>query len=153
MLAKGGQIDEIVKGTYDLIGFDPRGVNLTRPAMECFPVRAEACRIMSFPENAYLQTGFDAQVYHSVTEYRDWFDLPVNASTTDIGADLHRQIAAATAAFQSAASQCAELTGDELAYMGTEAVVRDLEYMAKLFDDGPVNFWGLRSAFPVFSFA
>lgn len=86
-------------------------------------------------------------------------DLPVNFSSvpahssssitssnpTVVVHHLEAQVRAAEASFDAVYAQCAERSGDFLDFVGTQAVVHDIDHMSKLID-GPharVNFWGL----------
>jgi hypothetical protein len=98
---------------------------------------------------------FNIQVNHFV------FDLPSNTSRPSVTDDLKWQVSKARAASTSLARRCLTKTGHALEFMGTtplllgwvlyvcaesscvgtEAVVKDLDYMSKIIEgkDKPIN--------------
>ncbi|EPQ60477.1 alpha/beta-hydrolase [Gloeophyllum trabeum ATCC 11539] len=124
VFTKGILYSKILNGQYDIIGFDPRGINQTRPYLSCF------------------QSQFDQEVFGSMTEGFD-LNLPIYI-TAEVVADLEKQIEFMTAAASSLAAKCFERVGEYMAYSGTEAVVRDIDAMSKLIEgeDARINFWG-----------
>ncbi|EIN04768.1 hypothetical protein PUNSTDRAFT_55444 [Punctularia strigosozonata HHB-11173 SS5] len=122
---RGPYFNKILKGQYDIIGFDPRGINQTRPYLSCF------------------ETKLDADVYSAV--YDRNLNLPINQTLlADANEDLSKQVARFSAATASLAQRCAERTGEYIPYLGTEAVVRDIDYLSRIIEgeEKRVNFWG-----------
>lgn len=64
------------------------------------------------------------------------FDLPPSPSSPEGYDAIVRQWAAWRALYAAQYQICGETLGEELKYMGTSTVVRDIDYMAKVFD-GP----------------
>jgi len=74
-------------------------------------------------------------------------NLPASASAlndTKVQDDLERQLVALNASAYSLAKECLRKTGEELAYIGTEAVVRDIDFMSRKIngDREPIGYWG-----------
>ncbi|KAF7333329.1 hypothetical protein MVEN_02348200 [Mycena venus] len=122
------ELANLIGDDWDLLGFDPRGINKTEPQVQCFD---SASDFNFFVANTVLQQGF------TVTSSS-------NLSDPAIEAQLVEQSREFLALKKSQAELCAKNMGDELRYMGTATVVRDMDFMAKLFDgeDGKINYWG-----------
>ncbi|KAJ6632281.1 hypothetical protein B0H10DRAFT_1937936 [Mycena sp. CBHHK59/15] len=84
-----------------------------------------------FTTNTVLQQGFTVV-------------SSANLSNPALEAQLVEQSRQFLALKKSQAELCAKNMGDELRYMGTATVVRDIDFMTKLFDgeDAKINFWG-----------
>ncbi|KAJ7250723.1 hypothetical protein C8J57DRAFT_1667415 [Mycena rebaudengoi] len=115
---------DIIGHDWDLLGFDPRAHHRLR----CFD---SAMDFSFFTANTVLEQGF------TVTSSS-------NLSNPAIEAQLVEQSRQFLALKKSQAELCAKNMGDELRYMGTATVVRDMDFMAKLFDgeDAKINYWG-----------
>ncbi|KZW03385.1 hypothetical protein EXIGLDRAFT_744177 [Exidia glandulosa HHB12029] len=113
-------------GQYSIIGFDPRGIARSRPVVDCF------------------DTKFDYQAFTMGTVIERSFDLPPDPSSPEGYDSLVRQWASWRSLSAAQYHLCGEKHGDELKYMGTSTNVRDIDYMAKIFDgqDAPIHFWG-----------
>lgn len=89
-------------GKYDVLGWDPRGVNISLPAISCFPHDADrdrwALRLFQYRETS---------------------------------ASPRAQLEFADALYQSIMHACWELHGDLGRFMGTSIVARDLEEIRK----------------------
>jgi pimeloyl-ACP methyl ester carboxylesterase len=133
-----------LQGHYDIIGFDPRGVNGSRPSVSCFDSVEDELAFFVQHETFYL-------------------NLPSNLTLLDderVEWDLRRQVVDFKVAVDSLAGKCQRKIGDALRFMGacgflfqmsqnlydvgTEAVVRDIDFLAKQLDgeNAPINFWG-----------
>lgn len=64
------------------------------------------------------------------------FELPPDPESPEGYAHIVQQWAAWRALYAAQYQLCGEKYGEELKHMGTSTVVRDIDYMAKLFD-GP----------------
>ncbi|KLO10605.1 alpha/beta-hydrolase [Schizopora paradoxa] len=111
---------------YDLIGFDPRGIGRTVPKTQCFP---DAMYRQIFQANTVIEQGFTVTSNYSDPIMRDKL------------IEQHRQF---LALYETQAKLCAENMGEELKYMGTANVVRDIDFMTTVFDgkNANINFWG-----------
>lgn len=89
-----------------------------RPQVQCFN---SASDVNFFVANTVLQQGFTVA-------------SSSNLSDPAIEAQLVEQSREFLALKKSQAELCAKNMGDELRYMGTATVVRDMDFMAKLFD-------------------
>ncbi|TFK45299.1 hypothetical protein OE88DRAFT_1640078 [Heliocybe sulcata] len=120
----GPHMSEVLKGRYDIVGFDPRGINLTRPYTSCF------------------ESKLDEDVF-AVEVKKFQLNLPVNV-TESVMVDLDAQVARAAGAMEALSSHCAERVGDYMAYFGTEFVARDIDELSKIIEgeDKRVNYWG-----------
>ncbi|KAJ7441618.1 hypothetical protein B0H11DRAFT_2095722 [Mycena galericulata] len=113
---------------WDILGFDPRGINKTSPRLQCFGSTSD---YNVFVSNTVFQQGFTVA-------------SSTNLSDPAIEAQLVQQSREFLALKKSQADLCAKNMGDELRYMGTATVVRDMDFMTKIFDgeDAKINYWG-----------
>ncbi|KAJ7280351.1 hypothetical protein C8J57DRAFT_1712315 [Mycena rebaudengoi] len=102
-------VADIIGPEWDLLGFDPRGINHTSPRVKCFN---SAKDFSFFTTNTVLEQGFT--------------NNPDSSSQ------------------RKSTPLCAKNMGDGRRYMATTTVVRDVDFMAKLFDseDAKINYWG-----------
>ncbi|KAH8921259.1 hypothetical protein BT69DRAFT_348667 [Atractiella rhizophila] len=121
---RGPALWKVLKGQYDIVGFDPRGINKTVPGIRCFDTLAEQY-VLNAAQSYYL-------------------DIPANLSLLH-PYHLDSQLGSLRAGLTSVAKKCKEVHGDYLRYLGTADVVRDIEWMATAIDgeDAKVNFWGV----------
>ncbi|KAJ7187336.1 Alpha/Beta hydrolase protein [Mycena filopes] len=119
---------DLIGHDWDILAFDPRGVNKTSPQIRCFASQAE---YDMFTASTVLERGF------SVPSTSDLDDPAVEAQ-------LVEQAREYLALQQVMAELCAKNMGDELRYVGTATVVRDLDFMARIFDgdEGKINYYG-----------
>ncbi|KAF9020091.1 alpha/beta-hydrolase [Hymenopellis radicata] len=124
----GRSLADAIGHDWDLIGFDPRGIGRTRPAAKCFSSDQEE---MLFNANTIVEQGM------TVPSIR-------NVSSESLKHDLVEQNRMFIVLKKSQAKLCAERLGDELRYMGTANVVRDMDFMSEVFDGqgAKINFWG-----------
>ncbi|KAE8257354.1 hypothetical protein A4X13_0g2406 [Tilletia indica] len=117
----------IFKGRYHIIGFDPRGIGATRPIVDCFgSTRA-------------------FQLFKAGTALERAFDVAPNTFSEEGRQILLRQLTEAQALKQAEMEICNRTMGDELRYMGTATVVRDISYLnfeGGLGEGHPINFIG-----------
>ncbi|KZT53796.1 alpha/beta-hydrolase [Calocera cornea HHB12733] len=122
----GRNISELLDGRYDIVSWDPRGINGTTPRVECFA----------------SQTEQDIYYAHSAQEYGLYL---ANASNPEERASFVEQVKLEDARNRALVELCVNRTGKEaLSHMGTSTVVRDLERLSSVLEgkDTPVNFWG-----------
>ncbi|CAK5277922.1 unnamed protein product [Mycena citricolor] len=109
---------DIVGHDWDLLGFDPRGIGQTSPQVACFE-SAEDYNF--FVSNTVLEQGYNVL-------------SSSNRSDPALEASFVEQSREFIALKKTQAELCAKNMGDELRYMGTANVVRDMDLMAQLFD-------------------
>ncbi|KAJ7187332.1 hypothetical protein C8R46DRAFT_1059501 [Mycena filopes] len=119
---------DLIGHDWDLLGFDPRGINKTSPQVACFPTAAD---FNFFVANTVLQQGF------TVASARNLSDPAIEAHLVEHAREF-------IALKKGQAELCARNMGEELRYMGTATVVRDMDFMTRVFDgeDAKINYWG-----------
>ncbi|KAE8248999.1 hypothetical protein A4X06_0g3430 [Tilletia controversa] len=117
----------LLKGRYHVIGFDPRGIGATRPLVDCFgSTRA-------------------FQLFKAGTALERAFDVAPDTFSDEGRQTLLRQWTEAQALKHAEMEVCNKTMGDELRYMGTATVVRDISYInfeGGLGEGHPINFVG-----------
>ncbi|KAG8915909.1 hypothetical protein FRC02_004318 [Tulasnella sp. 418] len=121
----GRGFSELFGGQYDIIGWDPRGVNNSIPAINCFSAEVTENQMLSMIQNIRIEAGRsftprDAEALYSQVNYID-----------ETLSTMYRA--------------CVASEGDNLRYVGTVANARDLISMADAIDGpgSPVNYWGM----------
>ncbi|KAH9848513.1 Alpha/Beta hydrolase protein [Lenzites betulinus] len=116
----------LVGEDYDVVGFDPRGIGKTEPRTQCFP---SAAAHAAFVSNTVLDRGYDVGPNLTDPSNRD---------------HLIQQQRDADALWQAQFEICGKNMGDQLKYMGTTNVVRDIDYITTLLEgeDALINFYG-----------
>ncbi|KAG9124405.1 hypothetical protein FRC07_011734 [Ceratobasidium sp. 392] len=122
----GSELADLLDNRYDIVSWDPRGVNETIPALECYA----------------SQTDQDIAFSHTSADIFDARNLsdPVDRAV------YAQQVRKADAEYEVIAKLCLNRTGEALRHVGTASVVRDLELLSRVIE-GPgkaVNFWGFR---------
>ncbi|KAI0827447.1 TAP-like protein-domain-containing protein [Trametes gibbosa] len=116
----------LVGEDYDIVGFDPRGIGETKPRTQCFSTPAAHAAFMT---NTVLDRGYD-----------------VGPNLTDPFTRDHliQQQRDADALLEAQFKICAKNMGDQLKYMGTTNVARDIAYITSLLEgeDALINFYG-----------
>lgn len=105
-----------------LPGFDPRGIGRTTPRVDCF------------------DSAEDYALFKKSTVLSKSFDIPPNANLTWTA--LEEQHKEWLALKEAEFTLCAEKMGDQLDYMGTSTVIRDIERMSEVL---------VSRSFPLFS--
>ncbi|TFK52703.1 hypothetical protein OE88DRAFT_1678891 [Heliocybe sulcata] len=120
----GQNLSAVLKGQYDIIGFDPRGVRQSKPYVSCFDSLLE--------EEMFVR---------NTSNFR--LNLPSNI-TSDVAENLKYQLINVTSETAALSAQCFERLGNTVKLFGTEAVVHDIDILSKLIDgdDAPINYWG-----------
>ncbi|KAF7345712.1 hypothetical protein MVEN_01591200 [Mycena venus] len=113
---------------WDILGFDPRGIHRTTPQVKCFASTE------------------DYDFFKANTVLEQSFTVPSIANLSDPAVEeaLVAQSREFIALKQAQAQICAKTMGDELRYMGSATVVRDMAFMADVFDGegAKINFFG-----------
>ncbi|KAK4698292.1 hypothetical protein P7C70_g7988, partial [Phenoliferia sp. Uapishka_3] len=129
----GPSFSKLLRGRYDLLGFDPRGIGASIPRVECFPSTLEH---ELFKAGTVLERGFDLSKV--TTPFKPC--NPFSATGRLHLLDQHRQLQSLQ---QTQFELCGERMGDDLNYMGTSTVVRDIEEMSRVLEgDALINFFG-----------
>ncbi|QRV76812.1 alpha/beta hydrolase family protein [Ceratobasidium sp. AG-Ba] len=117
--ATGEMLQAISGGRHDLIGFDPRGVNLTGPWPSCFDQEAKATM---------------------VDFKRAMVGLPYPHSSFEVDRAIVNKISAIEAGVNAA---CVKNGNREmLESVGTAFVVQDIIRISEALGEDGVNFWG-----------
>ncbi|KAF8498909.1 hypothetical protein BU17DRAFT_102873 [Hysterangium stoloniferum] len=121
-----GSTFQALTGTdYDFVGFDPRGIGETKPAVQCFaPGQYD-----QFTKHTILQRGFDVGPNMSDPFTRD---------------HLLSQQREADVLYKAQFEVCARTMGETLRYMGSSTVSRDLDFITTALEgkDALINFYG-----------
>ncbi|KLO17987.1 alpha/beta-hydrolase [Schizopora paradoxa] len=121
----GQALSNVVDGRYDIVSWDPRGINGTLPRVECFDSQTEQdiFGINTYTETL-LQTG----------NLSDPFDLEA----------FKKAVKEKDARNRVMASLCNERSGETMAHVGTATVVRDLVSLYDALEgiNEPINYWG-----------
>ncbi|KAK1220806.1 hypothetical protein PQX77_016377 [Marasmius sp. AFHP31] len=117
-LEKGKEMAELIGGDWDLVGFDPRGVGKTTPSTRCFESTQE---FRKFLANTVVERGLN---------------IP---STRDLSApSLRQSLVAQYTEFvelkKKQGERCKKSMGDDLKYMGSATVARDIEFMSRVLE-------------------
>ncbi|CAE7104435.1 unnamed protein product [Rhizoctonia solani] len=117
--AAGQSMSVIIEGKYDLIGFDPRGINLTGPSTSCFDT-----------ESKFLAREYQLRI--------------LGAPFPHIGGAAERSHVAEIVALQSGQGAACAQNGNHkmLRSVGTVAVAKDMARIAEALGEGGLNYWG-----------
>ncbi|CAL1709998.1 unnamed protein product [Somion occarium] len=123
---KGDRLQLRVGKRYDIIGFDPRGIGETIPAVRCFD---DSFTYKDFQRNTILERSYE---------------FASNQTREDIRKLLIHQESEVDALLRTQYARCAKKMADELRYMGTSTVVRDIDFISKTLEgeDALINFYG-----------
>ncbi|TDL24013.1 alpha/beta-hydrolase [Rickenella mellea] len=119
------KISELLDGRYDIVSWDPRGINGTTPRVDCFDSQTE-------------QDIFFANTHQEILpEARNLSD-PIDLAV------FKSQLRSADARNEVYAKLCIKNSGDALKHVGTATVVRDLDRIYRVLegDQKAINFWG-----------
>ncbi|KDN33708.1 hypothetical protein RSAG8_13204, partial [Rhizoctonia solani AG-8 WAC10335] len=124
----GPKFSAIVDGRYDIIGFDPRGVNMTIPTLGCYQNEAQA--VHSIYKETLLGVPYDARGPDSI---------PAGTRARMEHAYLKRL----NASFTATSLACLE-NGNRpmLESVSTAFVVQDMERIVDALGEDGLNFWG-----------
>ncbi|KAF8608852.1 alpha/beta-hydrolase [Ceratobasidium sp. AG-I] len=128
-LAQRGESNSaITEGRYDIIGFDPRGINMTTPQTGCFDTEGKGLQLQY--QQTLLGTPFDA---------RGSLKLP-NSSR----AASERIFVNKLSASEANVGLACKTRGNEamLQSVGTVLVVKDMVRIMEALGDTSINYWG-----------
>lgn len=123
----GNHIQAEIGSSYDIIGFDPRGVGDTLPVVRCFD---DQFTYAEFKRNTVLERSYDFASNQSHAEIREL---------------LITQEREADALLKAQFSRCSKKMGDDLKYMGTTTVVRDMDLITRTLEgeEALINYYGV----------
>ncbi|KAJ1301706.1 hypothetical protein OPQ81_008940 [Rhizoctonia solani] len=115
----GESLSTIIEGKYDLIGFDPRGVNLTGPSTSCLA-----------SESKFLAREYQLRI--------------LGAPFPHQGGTAERMHVAKVTALQSGQGVACAQNGNQniLRSVGTVAVAKDMVRIVEALGENGLNYWG-----------
>ncbi|KIJ35882.1 hypothetical protein M422DRAFT_261837 [Sphaerobolus stellatus SS14] len=121
-------VARLADGLYDVVGWDPRGINQTSPKLTCGFQSLEEQQ--GFFNGTIINDGIEAH-----GNFTDESDLHRFFSTLNQTDSILRRFG----------QKCIEDNGSFLKYLGTTAVVRDIVSMADCLEgpDNPINYYGI----------
>ncbi|KAG8753451.1 hypothetical protein FRC11_007422, partial [Ceratobasidium sp. 423] len=124
----GSYLSNIVEGRYDIIGFDPRGVNMTLPPLNCYETEAQGQHLL------YKQT-----LLGLLQDARGPNTLPPGTRKT-----LERnQAGKIDALFKGMDLACRKHGNTKmLQSLSVALVVQDMESIINALGEDGLNFWG-----------
>ncbi|THH28991.1 hypothetical protein EUX98_g5194 [Antrodiella citrinella] len=116
---RGNLLQNYIGEEYDLVGFDPRGIGETFKDFS----------FGNFKRNTVLERSYD---------------FAPNGTFEEIREVLLVQQRESNSLLETTFDVCRETMGEELKYMGTATVVRDMDYITAALDgpDALINFYG-----------
>lgn len=125
----GQQINVVVKGEYDIIGFDPRGVNMTTPALGCYQSHVQQALSTLFEGSTSPQLPIEQRI------------LSGDGRNTSIGEQA--VINRLDAYTSSVGTQC-QTYGNErmLKSVSTAFVARDMLAIIEALGQKKLHYWG-----------
>ncbi|KAG8933405.1 hypothetical protein FRC02_011940 [Tulasnella sp. 418] len=126
------QLSNITGGNFDLVSWDPRGVGLTTPAIDCFDARGNQTA-------DEVAMGFQQYLLENTLKAR---------SNGPDQADINNFLGNATSLenyMQTFIQRCVEKNQDNLKFVGTVATVKDLVALVDAIEGpgSPIRYWGL----------
>ncbi|KAF8605939.1 hypothetical protein BDV93DRAFT_604946 [Ceratobasidium sp. AG-I] len=121
----GPFLADLLDNRYDIVSWDPRGINGTSPGVNCYD--SQTAQDIAFG-HTNTDIGFEAR----------------NLSDPIDRAVYTQQARKADAENAVIVELCLNRTGEALRHVGTATVVLDLELLSRVIDgpEKPVNFWG-----------
>ncbi|KAH8915232.1 hypothetical protein BT69DRAFT_1272046 [Atractiella rhizophila] len=140
----GQLLSQVVQGKYDILGFDPRGVNLTSPGLDCYADEAYA-RLHDYNAK-YLGFSYEARLFPGASPYLH--DSSYALTEEEQAAADSSELAWITkhmAHRQAQVEVCMEHGNENmLKSTSTSFVARDMKWILEALgeEDGGLNYWG-----------
>ncbi|KAF5375787.1 hypothetical protein D9757_008989 [Collybiopsis confluens] len=139
-LYTGHSFSKLIGEDWDLVGFDPRGIGLSSPETRCFKTEEE---YDEFFAGTVVELGLEIS---SLARLRKGAEDEKEAIARKIYGELVPQYRELLELKKNQGELCRQRMGDELKYMGTTTVVKDLDFISKILDqdipNSKINYWG-----------
>lgn len=128
VLRAGTQLSVIVEGRFDIISWDPRGVNLTSPPLNCFETAGDSARFVHDLDHIGLPYEARGDATFSGNE----------SSAAELAWTYKME------AFQRSLNGACEARGNQLLLRSasTAFVVRDMVSILDALGEKVINYWG-----------
>jgi hypothetical protein len=144
---------ELIGDDWDLIGFDPRGVGLTTYVTYISNISSCAYALVHRPKVQCFPNTLTQHLFLSNTIFEQGITVPNPQNLSDARnyASLVEQQRQFLALKKAQADLCADnMDTNDLRFMGTATVVRDMDFMTRLLDGPDAKMFPLFPPFLVF---
>ncbi|KAI5480909.1 hypothetical protein MNV49_006718 [Pseudohyphozyma bogoriensis] len=125
---EGPDLMEALDGLFDIVSFDPRGINMTTPSIDCFPSEGPAMLFQLDLERLGLR--YEAQPY-----------TDLNASEPITSQEL-RWAAKIDGLARALDQTCRDHGSKILQHSSTASTSRDIKLIVEALGEDKLNYWG-----------